>query len=1063
MDRASKGGRIKSFVTTILKIAVTVLAFWVLLNHKVADEGHIRLLYPGGETQDVEVGETILLRDGAGVVSSSRELLVDGQSLHLKPGDHLQLRDEREVQVLPEVKITTFKAIKDYLPKIEARSFWYFLLIAAFLKGIGIIASMVRWFLLLIGQGIRFPFGHLAGTFMIGRFLGTFLPSTFGLDGYTLYDAARYSKQTLEVAAAKFIEKLMGVMGIFLTFLVTLPLGYAVFSHNLGANAQRVTILTVAISLGSIIAFFVVLMKPGIIDPLLGLLPKKGKPADLLRKVRSAAGAYESHKGLLLLASFCSFLVHFLTAVMYYFTARAIGATGADIWEVSFASSIQIFATVISPFTIAGEGVREIVTYILLGGMMGGEATILFSALGFWAAEALTLVGGIVWLARRRGYKPRFVLVNGIQVKADEVTKVSTRGGNGGVRRTLQWHRIWNATLGGLYGGALVGLIEAFVIMHLADLEEIWVLPYSMILYGIVGAVFGAGIGLVLQPLAHMIGRHEARGNTFAISMALVFTFWGAIVTRFRLVRDLFRERPPQGMILPLAVLGASAIVGLVLFLLVRRLTAHNRPLARLRNPLVGTVVFIAILGILFITAYITDRGIQSEYETVSAGGEDSSKPNVILIIVDTMRADRLGCYGYKKDTTPNLDKFAEESVFFSQPVAQSSWTRPSIATILTGLYPSTHGAVSKVSMLPGDIITLAEAYSAAGYKTTGYANNINIAPMFGFGQGFHEYHHLSPAYFFLATESAAKLSLYDIFRLIRERFISKAKYVDHYYRDAEYVNKKVFSWLDESATNPFFLFIHYMDPHDPFFHHPYDGVGYARVSMPNPPLEMAQTLSDVYDGEITFWDRHFGMLMDTLRSRGLLENTIVVVTADHGEEFAEHGGWWHGTTLYDEQIIVPLIVRFPDSTYAGRRVDEQVRLLDLPPTLLARCGLPVPPGMQGTSLEWEHPDFDGVMFAYAEEDFEGNLLKAVRSEEWKLIQANKGNPRGLEPLELYNLVDDPREYKNLVERHPDQVKDLQIQIDDYAQQASESAVRGEEVHLDDATKNQLRALGYME
>jgi arylsulfatase A-like enzyme len=322
----------------------------------------------------------------------------------------------------------------------------------------------------------------------------------------------------------------------------------------------------------------------------------------------------------------------------------------------------------------------------------------------------------------------------------------------------------------------------------------------------------------------------------------------------------------------------------------------------------------------------------------------------------------------------------------------------------------------------------------------------------------------LKPSYFFKATESAAKLSLYDILRMVRERFISKSKYVDHYYRDAEYVTEKATRWLRKNRdSGAFFLFLHYMDPHDPFFMHPYNGQGYARVSMPHPPLEMAQELSTTYDGEIAFWDHHFGVLLEFLREEDLLDESIVVVTADHGEEFAEHGGWWHGTTLYEEQIHVPLLIRLPEGLQGGSKVANQVRLLDLAPTLLDRCGISPPGTMQGVSLRWENPDFAGIEYVYAEEDLEGNLLEAVRTDSWKLVKANQNNRRGLEPLELYDLISDPLERRSLVDLEPKEVKQLQGLMDDIGRQAVEAAVKEQTRELDSETRDQLRALGYME
>ena len=284
-----ESGRIKNLFTTALKLAITVLAFYLLLNHKVSDEGRLNLLLPQGAKQSIRAGETLHLSRGIAEVSSSRELLLEGEPLHLKPGQHLQLADGTDVQVLAEAKTTTFQAIRSYLPKIKVEQFWVFVLIAAVVKAVGIVASMLRWHTLLLGQRIRFPFSHIAGTFLIGRFLGTFLPSTVGLDGYTLYDAARYSKKTVEVAAAKLIEKLMGIIGILLTFLVTLPLGYAVFAHNLGPNAGKVTVVTVAISVGIIGSFFLLLLRPQLVDPFLRMIPGEGKLVQLLQRLRDEA------------------------------------------------------------------------------------------------------------------------------------------------------------------------------------------------------------------------------------------------------------------------------------------------------------------------------------------------------------------------------------------------------------------------------------------------------------------------------------------------------------------------------------------------------------------------------------------------------------------------------------------------------------------------------------------------------------------------------------------------------------------------------------------------------
>ncbi len=338
------------------------------------------------------------------VAYSARNILKTALKLLLTVGAFYLLLTHR-VRTESGESVMALRAILDYLPQIEAGAFWRYTLLALAIKGVGIFSSMLRWHLLLRGQGIVFPFWHIVTTFLIGRFLGTFLPSTIGLDGYKLYDAARYSGRTVEATAATVVEKGLGIIGIFVSFLVTLPLGYAI----LGARAGLVVAITVPIALAVIGAFFLVAFKPEIIGFVLDRLPisRQGRVASVLERVNAAAAAYKQQKLVLVNATLLSFLVHFCTAAMYFCTALAIGAAHADFWEVSFASTIQIFATVISPFTIAGEGVREIVQTLLLAHRIGTSQSIISAALGFWAAEAPTLSGGIFYFMRTAEYRPR--------------------------------------------------------------------------------------------------------------------------------------------------------------------------------------------------------------------------------------------------------------------------------------------------------------------------------------------------------------------------------------------------------------------------------------------------------------------------------------------------------------------------------------------------------------------------------------------------------------------------------------------------------------------------------
>jgi arylsulfatase A-like enzyme len=432
--------------------------------------------------------------------------------------------------------------------------------------------------------------------------------------------------------------------------------------------------------------------------------------------------------------------------------------------------------------------------------------------------------------------------------------------------------------------------------------------------------------------------------------------------------------------------------------------------------------------------------------------------------MVDTLRADHLSSYDPSHVQTPHIDRLARDGARYANAFAQASWTRPSVATILTGLYPSSHGAVHKADLLPGRVDTLAEQLQRGGYRTVGFANNANVSPAFNFQQGFDEYGYLAPAFFFAASEPAAQLTLYSGLRLVRERFLARRVDVHNYYQPAEVVTAEVKRWLDHRPANdpPFFLFAHYMDPHDPYMVHPYNGEGAARVANPNPPAAQAERLHRLYAGEVAHLDEHLGALFADLTARGLYERTLVILTSDHGEEFQEHGGWWHGTTLYDEQIRVPLLVKPPRKDGGGRVVEELATSLDIAPTVLAAAGLPVPETIQGHVLPLDGGRAPARTSVFAEEDLEGNVLFAVRTPEWKLINANPGNPRGLAEEEVYHVAVDPKEREELRARAPGELQSLRAELGRSLQEARAHAGATEQGGTDAATQERLRALGYV-
>ena len=959
-----------------------------------------------------------------------------------------------------------WRLIRDQLAVIDAGTFWLFLSLATAIKSVGMVSSMIRWQLMLRGQNIELPFKHLFGSFLIGRAIGTFLPSTAGLDGYTLFDASRFSGKTVEVAAAKFVEKVCGFSGVFMTFLVALPFGIGIF----GDNAMLFALLSVPIASGIIGGLVVVLLFPGAIQWILENvpIPAKQRIAGVVTRISTSAAAYRDQPGMIGQILFLSFLVHFTTAVMYYFTALAIGADGVDFWKITFGSAIQIFVTVISPFTIAGEGIREAAQYVLLGELIGPTAAIVSAALGFWAAEAPTMLGFVFWWMRSDDYKPEFALVDGVQVDYEAAAKAAgsleedVDATVGADEATPIGERLWRSASAGAFAGVAAGIIlglgEAIVIYRGGlgtEGQVFWYGPlaWAAILGGL--AVIG-GLFLAILPM----DRQEIGSWVTRLGFAACLIPFGLFVVLFRLRRDVYLEQMPP-MLVILAVLATAT---LLLFLILVPLRRVLDPIAtRLTTPLAPIGLLVVALGLGGILS-ITFSPATAESKAGSGIPDNlRDQPNVILVMVDTLRADHLSCYG-ADIKTPNLCRLTQGGTTY-QAFSHASWTKPATASLLTSTLPSTHQTMSKPSSLPGDLTLISEAMQEAGYTTGGIVSNVNLAESFGFAQGYDDYYYLGPDYIAYAEESSSKLIVYQ---LARQVFLGIAggdevRFND-FYQDSKVVNETAFEWIDRRKDDRFFLFLHYMDPHDPYFEHPYNGVGIARVSMQEPKPEIADRLQDLYRGEIEYLDVQFGDLLAKLDALGLYDDTVIVVTSDHGEEFNEHGGFWHGLTLYEEQIHVPLLIKWakghePDAP----GIDSGIaRLLDVGPTLLGVTGITVPEGMQGVDLrEPFSTRLEKDQQVYSEEDHEGNVLWSLRTEDEKLIVANSGNPRGLPERAYFDISGDPLERDAFDD--PDAEARLEGMAELQLQAAQGIAVEAEEAEMTFERCEQLRMLGYVE
>jgi arylsulfatase A-like enzyme/predicted Zn-dependent protease len=402
-------------------------------------------------------------------------------------------------------------------------------------------------------------------------------------------------------------------------------------------------------------------------------------------------------------------------------------------------------------------------------------------------------------------------------------------------------------------------------------------------------------------------------------------------------------------------------------------------------------------------------------------------RPNVILVTLDTTRADHLGCYGYAPATTPNLDALARGGVLFAQAASAAPLTLPAHSSIMTGMYPTYHGVrLNGNTSLSQKQKTLAEALADAGYATGAFVGAFVLDARWGLGQGFHVYD--------------------DHFELERYKHLDLAGVQ----RPADQVVGAALGWLETLSQRPFFAWIHLYDAHSPY-------------EPPEPFFSAYRSRgpAGLYDGEIAFADQQLGRLIAWLRERGLDKTTVLVVIGDHGEGLGSHGEGTHGYFVYDYAMHVPFLLATPLPRLHGLHVEPQVSAVDVFPTVLALCGLEVPRGLHGRSLLPLMLDarLETTAYAYAESmtpslQFGWSPLQCLRSARYKLIKA----PRP----ELYDLAVDPEELHNVFEGQPQLGKDLLRRLDRLIEETGQGAPTPESADLDADTLKSLAALGYI-
>lgn len=454
-------------------------------------------------------------------------------------------------------------------------------------------------------------------------------------------------------------------------------------------------------------------------------------------------------------------------------------------------------------------------------------------------------------------------------------------------------------------------------------------------------------------------------------------------------------------------------------------------------------------------------------------GGKRTS--SVILISIDTLRPDHLSCYGYKAKapTSPTLDRLAREGALFKNALSTTSWTLPAHMALLTSLFDCVHGVKKDEFCLDENRITLAEAFQRAGYRTAAFVSGPYLNPAFGFQQGFNEYFDLT-SYPYPSLDDLEEDNFKKVEAIFKE--IQKANLKSHRDVTSPRVYEKSTAWLEQNHKEPFFLFLHFFDVHYDFvapkeyvdlFDPDYTGKLTGDQFMGNQSIEPGmdprdyQRLMALYDAEIRFTDDFIGKILDRVRDLGIEDSTAVVVTADHGEEFLDHGKKGHRHTLYEELLRIPLVFRIPWLEKRGLRIKDPVRIIDVMPTLVELFGLDAGKEMMGRSL---------VPYLKGEETqppplHMGELVDkmvSVQSDFWKIVFEPK-----TKISRFFDLKSDPKEQNPIRPEDFPEGEKKKLEAFDFYEKAKDfrktlKEVKTKRVEFTDELREKLKALGYL-
>ncbi|MCK4546255.1 MAG: sulfatase [Candidatus Eisenbacteria sp.] len=636
------------------------------------------------------------------------------------------------------------------------------------------------------------------------------------------------------------------------------------------------------------------------------------------------------------------------------------------------------------------------------------------------------------------------------------------------------WSHVGLASGSGLAAGALAGIVEHLALHAGFSIENFRELLYALAVFAAVGSVTGFVLGAILAA-GRLIRRSWKTSGTLSAALAFHIAFFLLLVVAYRL--NVRTGMTPLGLSARLVLNGACAAgavgVGVVLHRLL--LGARQGILARVAQRLHPVTPVLSAVPILVIVALGGFAAIQAigghPAARAPAGISRAGRPNVVLIVINALRKDHVSGYGYERRTTLALDHLMDDSISFENAFAASGGTVPSVVSILTGVGPAVHRAAQWGAPLPAELTTLAESMAAAGYVCGAFLGNRVMDSVTSHDRGFHDrYPPRKPFWCFRMQTTVEGIAAHVLRRTPLQ--------VDRLFSEAE-------RWMDRNRGCPFFAFIHLSEPSPPYEPPPpYDRLfdpEYDGLHLRTPPIELARSTGGfldwdplepaaaalpapvrrnmiaLYDGEIAYVDSRIDVFLKGLQERGTYDRTLIVVTADHGEEFFEHHGWFHGQSLFDELVRVPLVVKLPGQARAGTRREDPAAGADIMPSILSVAGLANPQSVGGIDLFGTvsaHPE-DRPVFSERPP-----FLYSVREGRWKLI--HKKTP-WTNYVRLFDVDADPQELTNVANEYPEVRDRLVRMLQPRMATAPASGTSMPSGELNDFQQERLKELGYVQ